>query len=664
MQLLTWNVRGANGRKKQQAIRNLRGKLNSVMILLQETKLKKIEDRVVQALWGPEKMCWSGVEAVGLRGGLLTIWDPDFMHLLGEARGEGFILVQGSIKINDREVLMNFLNVYAPISEKDKLKLWEDIVTIKEARPGEWVVGGDFNSVLEEEERSRSLFNEKDASLFQDFIQAMGVLDLPLKGRSFTWSNKNGASRLDRFLISPGVLSLWPKIVQEGLGKGPSDHAAVTLGEESKSWGLRPFRVLNTWLDHPGLKELIKDSWMASEESGWKGFTLQRKLSRVRRLMSQWNKKGLGDARMKLFRSKNEWERLSLKQDTDCLSEEETIKKLALQKLIWQLEVQEERTWRQKSRISWLKSGDQNTKYFHRSAIWRAKRNSISSLRVGDSWIEDPDLIKEAAREYFSGIFKSADVCQWSLGEMNFDCLSDIQRGSLERMITVEEIREALKDCDGNKAPGPDGFNINFYKKFWLIVGDEVVGFVKEFFKNGRLSKGVNKTFLVLIPKSVCPQRLDDFRPISLVNSTYKILAKCLAKRLCLVLPQIISPNQSAFISERSILDGIMITNELLHAVKRERRKALVIKLDFQKAYDTISWDYLRAVQVSMGFGTKWIKWISECYSSASLSILINGSPAEEISMKRGLRQGDPLSPFLFLMAAEGLSRIIIKAVQ
>ncbi|KAL9671136.1 hypothetical protein QQ045_008702 [Rhodiola kirilowii] len=148
----------------------------------------------------------------------------------------------------------------------------------------------------------------------------------------------------------------------------------------------------------------------------------------------------------------------------------------------------------------------------------------------------------------------------------------------------------------------------------------------------------------------------------------YKILSKCLAKRLRSVLPQFISLNQSAFITDRNILDGIMIVNELIHAVKKERRSALVIKLDFRKVYDSVSWEYLRSIQESLGFGDKWIKWMHECYSSAGLSILINGSPTEEITMERGLCQGDPLSPFLspflFLLAAEGLSTMLNNAVK
>ncbi|CAM8965773.1 unnamed protein product [Rhodiola kirilowii] len=134
----------------------------------------------------------------------------------------------------------------------------------------------------------------------------MEVLDLPLKGRRFTWGNKNGASRLDRFLISPGMLTLWPNIMQEGGEKGLSDHAIVSLGLERKSWGLRPFRVLNAWLDHPGLKGKVKEAWSSVETQGWTGFTIQRRLAGVRKMLSRWNKNSFGDFRAKLIKTRDE----------------------------------------------------------------------------------------------------------------------------------------------------------------------------------------------------------------------------------------------------------------------------------------------------------------------------------------------------------------------
>ncbi|KAL9691204.1 hypothetical protein QQ045_011623 [Rhodiola kirilowii] len=392
-------------------------------------------------------------------------------------------------------------------------------------------------------------------------------------------------------------------------------------------------------MEQPGLKGKVKESWGAVVDSGWKGYTLPRKLARVRRMISLWNKKSFGDVNAKLNKSRVEWERLRTLQDSRSLSVEEELRLLALQKVIWLLEDQDERIWRQKARIKWLRLGDQNTNYFHRMAMWRSKKNNLSSILANGSRIEDPGLIKQAAREYFAVIFRRSEPCLWALDELFSGTLNEEQRSFLERDISKEEILCVLKECDGNKAPGPDGFNINFYKK---ILVDSSGG-------GGGFHYGVL-------------QEWEAFQ--SLVNSMYKILSKCLAKRLSSVLPQIISPNQSTFLTDRNILDGIMIINDIIHAVKKERRAALVIKLEFKKAYDSVSWEYLRSIHESLGFGAKWMDWMFECVSTARLSIVINGSPSQEFPMERGLRQGDPLSPFLFLLAAEGLSMILNKAVN
>ncbi|KAL9689013.1 hypothetical protein QQ045_033442 [Rhodiola kirilowii] len=322
------------------------------MLFIQETKMAKHEGRVVSTWCGGEKICWRSVDALGSSGGLVSIWDPEFLTIRSEQMGRSFILIQGSIECNHKPVLINFVNVYAPIGVKEKLSLWEELVSLKSSFKGEWIIGGDFNSVLGEEERRGSTFNSKDASLFQDFILAMGVVDIPLKGRRFTWGNKSSASRLDRFLISPEVLSLWPNLEQRGLDKGPSDHAAVTILEGGKSWGFKPFRMLNIWLDQPGVKQMIREAWKVKEGPGWKSYTIQKKLSSVRVKLSQWNKLKAGDFKLRLVDARKEWERLSLLQDERGLSEEEALKKLAIQKRIWHLEVQEERVWKQKSRIS------------------------------------------------------------------------------------------------------------------------------------------------------------------------------------------------------------------------------------------------------------------------------------------------------------------------
>ncbi|GJR24032.1 putative RNA-directed DNA polymerase [Tanacetum coccineum] len=232
----------------------------------------------------------------------------------------------------------------------------------------------------------------------------------------------------------------------------------------------------------------------------------------------------------------------------------------------------------------------------------------------------------------------------------------------LESSFSMEEIKCAVWDCAGSKAPSPDAFNFNFIKSFWDILKSDFWNCIKHFEANGNIANGCNPSFVVLIPKKNDPIGFSDYRPISLIGCVYKVIAKLLASRLAKVIDSIIGPNQSAFIKGRQILDGCLIANEIIRMASLEDHKLLLFKVDFEKAFDSVNWGFLLDVMRQMGFGVKWRKWILSCLSSASISVLINGSPSSEFKMERGLRQGDPLSPLLFLLVAEALQMTVLEA--
>ena len=246
--------------------------------------------------------------------------------------------------------------------------------------------------------------------------------------------------------------------------------------------------------------------------------------------------------------------------------------------------------------------------------------------------------------------------------ELKFRKLSISKASSLVRQFTLEEVKTTIWDCDNYKSPGPDGINFGFIKQFWMDLKDDFMRFMTEFHRNGKLTKGINSTFIALIPKVAGSQRLNDFRPISLVGCMYKVMAKVLANRLCVVITSVVSVSQSTFVKGKQSLGGILVANEIVDEARQLKKEMLLSKVDFEKAYDSVDLHYINVVMLKMNFSTLWRKWISECVGSATTSVLVNGSPMEEFILERGLRQRDPLSQFLFLLASEGFN-VLMKSL-
>ncbi|XP_058734104.1 uncharacterized protein LOC131605811 [Vicia villosa] len=197
---------------------------------------------------------------------------------------------------------------------------------------------------------------------------------------------------------------------------------------------------------------------------------------------------------------------------------------------------------------------------------------------------------------------------------------------------------------------------------FCAYVKEDIFNYVCDFYTNANLPKAVSSSFLALIPKVSNPRNLSEFRPICLVGCLYKIIAKVLANRLKRVVDKLISKTQTAFIPGRHIQDGMVVLNEVVDFAKRNKRSCLVLKVDFEKAYDNVNWSFLLYMLSRFGFGEKWLRWMKACICSSSMSVLVNGSPTKDFMAEKGLKQGDPLSPFLFTIVTEGLARMVAMA--
>lgn len=236
---------------------------------------------------------------------------------------------------------------------------------------------------------------------------------------------------------------------------------------------------------------------------------------------------------------------------------------------------------------------------------------------------------------------------------------------ALNSIPSAAEIKMACFSIHADKAPGPDGFSASFFQTNWDTINDQIIREVQSFFSSGILPCNINNTHIRLIPKIRSPQKMQDYRPITLCSVYYKIIAKLLTKRLQPILSSIISENQSAFVPQRAISDNVLITHEVLHYLHTsgaKKRCYMAVKTDMSKAYDRIEWYFVRLVLEKLGFHHVWVNWIMECVTSVSYTYLLNGSAQGLVRRQRGLRQGDPLSPYIFIMCSEVLSRLCKKA--
>ncbi|KAF7143502.1 hypothetical protein RHSIM_Rhsim05G0149000 [Rhododendron simsii] len=572
--------------------------------------------------------------SIGLSGGLGIFWNDSVVF---EVFKFGSFFIDMQVKCVNSSSSWHLINVYLSPVDSIRYQQFNSLSEHVRNLHSEVVIWRDFNDILDQGEKRGGVLRDRWSFVrFQSFIEACGLADLGFRGYPFTWGNNRRGndfveSRLDRTLVSSQWATHYNQALVEHLDCIGSDHKALLLKITTEvRRRVTPFRFDARWNCRLALK-----SW------------------RVKQNLNSRKKIDQACEEIKVLESEGR----ELHNDRLTNLENQMANEWAKEELYWQ----------QKSHHKWLQSGDRNTSYFHASTVERRRRNHISGIESAfGAGISDQQGIVNEFQSFFQHLYVSEGV-QNIQQVTNFipHRVSTTMNNSLLKPFTSKEIKAALFEMHPNKAPGYDGMTAGFFQRYWGIVGVDVCRAVRSFFHDGRMLRSVNRTQIVLIPKVQTPTKVSQFHPISLCTISYKIIAKVLANRLKPFLSSIVSENQSAFVGGRQITDNVLIAHELTYYIKHKHSGShgvAAFKLDMAKAYDRIEWSYLEMVMTQLGFHQIWIGWVMECVKTVSFSITVNGEAGDTFYPSRGIRQGCPLSPYLFLLCGEDDSIIFCRA--
>nr|GEU90858.1 putative RNA-directed DNA polymerase, eukaryota, reverse transcriptase zinc-binding domain protein [Tanacetum cinerariifolium] len=605
---------GSRKHKKRRWIKELCFKHNVHFLNVQESKMTRLGLYRLKSMWGNFSFDYACSMSRGCSGGIISMWDTSSFVKSNIWCDDNFIIVQGKWQNSSDTFFM--INVYGPQESSAKSSLWNPLHEFISRNHGSYIICGDFNEVRFESDRCGSIFSQVDAQVFNSFIGNSGLTKIPMGGRIYTWMNKAGSklSKLDRFLLSEDVAVNHPDLKAIVLDKLWSDHNPILLHIEKTDFGPIPFKFYSSWIHRDGFNDLIQST---NEDF----ITLPNRMLIISDITNLDNKT---DSSMATDEEKTS--RMNLMKERDDLD------RLLSMDLI------------QKAKIHWDVEGDENTKFFHGILKHKRRHQSIHGILVEGEWITNPQSIKKEFFNFYKEKFKSFDSSFDNLSNPGFVSLCNEDVMMLQQKASLEEIRNAVWSCGNDKSLGPDGFSFLFIKTYWDFFKEDVVSFVNNFLDSKSMPRGTNSSFITLVPKIANPILIKDFRPISLINLQYKIVAKLLANRLSSVIDKI-----------RQILDGPLMVSEIIDWYKKRNKRLMILKVDFEKAFDSVSWNYLDYIVLHMGFGDDWRAWIRACLHSSRISILVNGSPTPDFSLERGLPQGDLLSPLLFILVMEGL---------
>ena len=615
MKILSWKIWGSGSQTKRRVIKKVICRINPDLVVLQEVKRELIAQAFVASIWSSRFKEWVVLPAIGRSGGIVVIRDVRSSRIKESLIGDFSI----SVLVED-ETRGDwwFSGVYGPPNKRSRKDFWDELVGIKEITNERWCVGGDFNVVRRVNEKFNSFTNTRSMREFDSLIVEMELIDPNLNNAKFTWSNFRQVpicSRLDRFLFTNEWAEGHQCYKQEVEARAVSDHSPVILDTLPPKWGPIPFRFENAWLEHKQFGRDFEKWCNETTVDGWEGYKWMKRLQIIKHRVKQWNTNVFGDLRLIEAGMYNRLKDLDREESSGNWTEELRVERETLKKEFHDIMVKKEISIRQKLKVQWAKEGDANSRLFHKLLNARMSKNFISKIELdnGEVMMREEDIVREIV-DFFERPYSDEASQILGFDGVEWNGIDTFLSEWLERPFTEEEIREAVFQCDGSKAPGLNGYSMAVFQSQWDIVRIDILKVFDKFYRSGIINELSNETYIYLIPKKFNSCRIRDFRPINLMTSLYKIIAKVWAKRLQAILGETISISQGAFVAGRQILDVALVANEVVEDYRR-KKQSLVFKIDFEKAYDNVKWGFLDLVLQKKNLGRRWRGWIKGCLS-------------------------------------------------